>query len=117
MPLILWLRVLGGALGDILYFPFWWYTGGVKYAGGKIFNLLRFGNATLAPGIWLKNLFVPMYGQHDIQGRIISFVLRLVQIIFRGIMLFLWLTVCVALFIAWLFMPLMAIYGIFFISK
>ncbi len=35
--------------------------------------------------IWIKNLFVPMYGETTIAGRLISFGVRLFMIVFRGI--------------------------------
>jgi len=43
----------------------------------------------LAIGVWTKNIFVPMFGMHDWQSRIISFFMRVVQIIGRSIALFL----------------------------
>lgn len=36
---------------------------------------------------WLKNLFRPMYGVSDLQGRIISFFMRLVVIFWYSILL------------------------------
>jgi len=36
-------------------------------------------------GIWVKNLFVPMYGETSLTGRAISFGVRFVMIIVRGI--------------------------------
>ena len=41
----------------------------------------------LAIGVWTKNIFVPMFGMHDWQSRIISFFMRVVQIIGRSIAL------------------------------
>ena len=111
MPIILLQRILREAIFDIFYFPIWWYTAGAKYAFLSIWQMIRFGNANLAPGLWFKNIFVPMYGQYDIQGRIISFVLRLVQIIVRSLALLFWFVFCLAMFCFWLLIPLVVIWG------
>ena len=62
--------------------------------------------------LWLKNLFVPMFGQHDWQGRLVSFLIRLVQLIARGIafvVLVIFLTVALAL---WATGPLVLFLGL-----
>lgn len=78
-------------LRDIVAFPVWWYTKGIAYAAQKLVYSARRQAANFAVGLWIKNLFVPMYGQYDWQGRIISFVVRLVQIIVRSIAYVVWL--------------------------
>lgn len=100
------------ALLDVLYFPVWWYTGGALRAGKWCANLFLEGNLRLAPGLWLSNIFVPMFGQYDWQGRIISFVMRFIQVIFRSIILVFWLGFCVALFFVWLIIPVVIVTGI-----
>jgi hypothetical protein len=104
-------RIILGAVADILYFPLWWYTGGAKHAVLWCFGLLSYGNANFAPGLWLKNIFVPMYGQYDIQGRIISFLMRFAQVIARTIALAIWLIICLVLFFVWLCIPLAIVWG------
>ena len=59
----------------------------------------------LAIGIWIKHVFTPMYGQHDWQGRLISFFMRVVQIILRAIALVAWAAVAVAVILFWLMVP------------
>ena len=105
-------RLFFEALLDALYFPIWWYTGGIKYAAGGLFGLFNRGNQTLAPGLWLKNIFVPMFGQYDWQGRMISFFMRSVQVFFRSLALLLWAVVCLVLFFFWLVFPIIVIYGL-----
>lgn len=112
MPIILIQRILRDAILDVFYFPIWWYTGGAKYAFLSVWQMIKFGNINLAPGLWLKNIFVPMYGQFDIQGRIISFILRLVQIIARTFALAVWLIVCLFIFALWLVLPLVVLWGL-----
>lgn len=112
MYLIILQQLLGEALLDLVYFPVWWYTGGLRYAGSHCFAWLVAGNRTLAPGLWLQNLFVPMFGQTDWQGKIISFFMRLVQIAARTLALIGWAAICVLLWAIWVLLPLIAFYGI-----
>lgn len=95
---------------DFIYFPVWWYTGGIMYALGVAKNLIAGANANLAPGMWLKNLFVPMFGQRDFQGRMVSVIMRFLNIILRSIALLLWVVIVLILVLAWVLMPLAVVY-------
>lgn len=53
----------------------------------KSVNALRYRFQAYAFRIWIRNFFVPMYGQHDWSGRIVSFFMRLVVLIGRLIAL------------------------------
>ncbi len=114
MGILIFQHLLLEYIIDIFYFPLWWYSKGVLYALRQCFNLLKKGNESLAPGLWLANLFVPMYGQFDFQGRVISFLVRFVQIIVRIFGLFLWLIVCTTLFLIWLALPMVVFYGLIY---
>ena len=98
---------------DFFYFPIWWYTVGALRALKWCFSLFKDGNRKLAPGLWLANIFVPMFGQYDLQGRLISFIMRFFQIIARTIGLVFWLVFCLILFSVWLVIPIIIVYGIF----
>lgn len=117
MYLVIFQRLVIGSLLDLAYFPIWWYTGGAKHALFWCLDLLKNGNARLAPGLWLKNIFVPMYGQYDWQGKIISFFMRLVQIIFRSILLLVWAVFCFALFLIWFIFPGVVVWGLLWSVK
>lgn len=100
-------------LKAILYFPLWWYSTGllnVIRGCGKIINDFQ---QTLGFMIWVKNLFVPMFGQRDFAGRIISFFLRLVQIILRGIIVLIFSILNLIFIIIWMLLPLFVLYQIF----
>ncbi len=105
MFLILFQRLILDFLWHIIYFPLWWYTSGIVFAAKWAFDVLKAGNATLAPGLWLKNIFVPMYGQNDWQGRLMSFFMRLVNVIVRFGLLLVWMIVSLVLFVIWLALP------------
>ncbi len=98
-------KVLAQVVGEILYFPIWWYSVGFFRHLKAVFNFWRNQEKALGFSIWLKNLFVPMYGQYDWLGRLISFCVRLVQIIFRGAILLLLALVLAAWLVAWLLLP------------
>ncbi|MSU75754.1 MAG: hypothetical protein EXS55_04555 [Candidatus Magasanikbacteria bacterium] len=112
MYLLIAQRLAFEALLDIIYFPLWWYTGGLKHALLWCVGVLKRGNQSLAPGLWLKNIFVPMYGQYDWQGKIISFFMRLAQVVFRTSALLVWLGFCCVLFMAWMVFPIVVVYGL-----
>lgn len=114
MGILILQRLLVESLIDIFYFPLWWYSKGALYALRRCFNLLKSGNENLAPGLWLANIFVPMYGQFDFQGRLISFFMRLAQIIGRLCGLMIWLVFCSILFLIWLALPIFVFWGLIY---
>jgi hypothetical protein len=89
-------------LGSVVWFPVWWYTKGFQRMVNAAALALRYRASSYAFRIWLKNFFVPMYGQHDLAGRTVSVFMRFVVLIGRliafaveaavyGIGLFLWI--------------------------
>jgi hypothetical protein len=105
-------KLLVQIIWEFFYFPIWWYSQGWLRFGKLLHGFLSWQSATLGVGVWLKNIFIPMYGQTDFSGRLISFFIRLVQVIFRGILLFLIFILCLALFFAWALIPILIVYGI-----
>lgn len=97
--------VLADLIGDVAYFPLWWYSRGAARAVRSLASGMQETARSLALRVWLKNLFVPMYGQYDLQGRIISFFMRLFQIIVRSLAAFFWLLIRVAVFVIYLAVP------------
>jgi hypothetical protein len=95
---------------DVLLFPVWWYTQGLKRVTMVCGRMVEEANMSLAPGIWLKNIFVPMYGQYDWQGRLMSIFMRIVNIIGRGFAFFLFIFFVFGLVLIWIFFPLFVIY-------
>jgi len=110
-------RLILEAIFDILYFPVWWYTRGTLHAMRWTAGLFKRGNSALAPGLWFANLLVPMFGQYDFQGRIISFFMRSFQVLIRSIALLFWLILCLILFFIWIVLPVAVIYCFSFAYK
>jgi len=92
-------------VGSVLYYPVWWYAGGMirfaKFCGGTVVQAAH----TLGFTVWIKNLFVPMFGQRDIASRLISFFMRLVTIIAYSVALLLLTGVMSVVFLLWLALP------------
>ncbi|MBI5221917.1 MAG: hypothetical protein HY980_00235 [Candidatus Magasanikbacteria bacterium] len=95
---------------DLIYFPLWWYTGGAKKALIFCYHLIQDANQTLAPGLWLRNIFVPMFGQTDWQGRLLSVFMRIMNVIVRAIAMGVWLAVVAVIFSLWLAFPIFVVY-------
>ncbi|MFH0857660.1 MAG: hypothetical protein V1848_02835 [Candidatus Magasanikbacteria bacterium] len=95
---------------DFLYFPLWWYTKGIRHITTNLFSLFETGNILMSPGLWLKNIFVPMYGQYDWQGRLVSFFVRFGNVIARAFGLVFWVFILFVLLIAWIMLPPFCIY-------
>ncbi|MEA3249884.1 MAG: hypothetical protein U9Q03_06070 [Patescibacteria group bacterium] len=97
-------------VGSVLYYPIWWYTGGTlraaRFCGGTVAGVA----IALGWSVWVKNLFVPMFGQRDIASRLISFFMRLVTIVFYSVLLLLLIVVMFAVFLLWLLLPPFVIY-------
>jgi len=95
---------------DILYFPLWWYGEGAKKVFMGCINLIREGNMMMSPGLWLKNIFVPMFGQTDLQGRLVSFLMRFFNVVFRSIGLVIWIVFSLLLFLLWVVFPMFVLF-------
>lgn len=99
-------------VGDILYWPLWWYSKGLLKMAKFCFGEIAGEQEKLGLSVWVKNIFTPMFGQYDIEGRIISFFIRLVQIIGRSILLLIWSILIFILLLAYVIMPLIIVYQI-----
>jgi len=99
-------------IGDFVYWPVWWYTVGVKNAVFFCGRQIREAWLALALGIWLKNLFTPMYDERSIFGRAISLVMRIVVLLWKMAWLALWMAIILALLMVWLLAPIAVIWVI-----
>ena len=102
--------VFGDVVGGLVYAPVFWYTRGLSDAAQYCLRLIVRRWYALGVGVWIANLFVPMFGQHDMAGVLISFFMRLVQIFARGLVMILWTLLVIILFIAYLVVPVLVAY-------
>ena len=87
---------------NIFYFPIWWYTKGFKNRVVSCgFNIKRAAH-NLALKIMLRYLFQPMFGQTSRSGRIISFFMRVVLLVWRLILFAINSILQVAILILWI---------------
>ncbi len=107
-------KIIISLLLEIIYFPVWWYSVGFYRLLKNVGKFWRDQEKVLGFSVWAKNIFVPMYGQYDWAGRLISFLVRLVQVIVRGLALLVWLFLGIALIVAWLAMPVLIVIALFF---
>ncbi len=71
-------------------------------------------NAMFGFTVWVKNIFTPMYGQHDLAGRVISIIVRLGNIVVRGVVMALACAAAVILFAAWIVLPVIIVMNILY---
>ncbi len=100
-------NIWGELLFELVTAPVWWYTKGAKRAALRCFKRLHDEAAYLGVWVWLRNLFTPMYGQYDMTGRSISFVIRLLQLLVRGTAFLLSVLINVGLFFLYLAWPVL----------
>jgi hypothetical protein len=99
---------------DVLYWPIWWYSSGLIDAFFRLIDTVSQGNRELALSIWVKNFFVPMYGDFSWEGRLISLLMRFLQVILRGFLYLMWIFYALVVFFLWLAVPVFTIYQIIF---
>lgn len=105
-------RLIGEVLFLVIYFPFWWYSVGFIRALKRLKLFLANRQESLGLLVWVKNIFRPMYGQSDFAGRMISLMIRLVQIIFRSIAMLFYLLVTILGGLLWLALPVLLFAGV-----
>lgn len=108
------IKIIGGILKSIVFFPFWWYSRGLFSVIEKEVSFLNTQQQSLALMVWLKNIHKPMYGQTDWQGRFISFFMRLFQVVIRSIVMVFWVFFTFTLIAAWISLPVFVGYEIIF---
>ena len=99
-------------IAEIFYFPVWWYGPGllntIDFLSNGLIEANRFTGFTLL----IKNLFKPMFAQYDRQGRIISFFMRLVLIVYKGFIFIAMAIFYLVTLIFWLLLPVAVVWGI-----
>ena len=98
----------------IVRFPFWWYGKGLlivaNWGRHSIYGVYQL----VGLGVWVHNLFVPMFGDTTIAGRLISFGARLFMIVFKSIIVVLYSVLMLIVILLYLIAPPVCVFGIFF---
>ena len=104
--------LLNDVVLDALSVPIWWYTEGLIAVLRFFTRNARYGANVIGIGIWAKALFKPMYGERSWQGRIVSFVMRLIVLLW-DMVIYVILLVFLLLFVAfWVSLPPLIIWQI-----
>lgn len=101
-------------VGGVLAFPVWWYTRGTVLVLAWAGDSIRDSGRALSLGVWVKNLFVPMYGERGAEGRIISFFIRFCVMILRAIAVGIWSVIVGVLVVLYLVVLAVAVVGLLF---
>ncbi|PIR93594.1 hypothetical protein COT97_05915 [Candidatus Falkowbacteria bacterium CG10_big_fil_rev_8_21_14_0_10_39_11] len=99
---------------DFLYWPVWWYTRGAILAFRRMVDTITNGSRSVALMVWVKNIFVPMYGDYTWQGRLISVLMRVAQIFGRFIIFIGWIIFAFVVFVLWFVLPLFVVFQLIF---
>jgi hypothetical protein len=90
---------------DALFVPVWWYSLGLLATLRKLMRAFQTGVAIVGIDIWTKSIFKPMYGEYSMQGRVISFFMRLVVLLFMILQMGVWILILLGLLLIWLTLP------------
>lgn len=101
--------ILVDLIGDVIYFPIWWYTAGFFQVLKNFARNIKSMASQLALRLLVLNIFKPMFAQYDRAGRIISFFMRIVILVGRAVYFMLYLIVQTALVLVWLLLPIVAV--------
>lgn len=104
-PVTILSRLSLGLFFEIIYAPVWWYTQGLLWIINQIGTSIKDTANSASLGLWVRNLFVPMYGQYDVWGRIVSFMIRFANIVGRSLWVGLWVIMCAGVLLVWLILP------------
>ncbi|PJE76543.1 hypothetical protein COV05_04205 [Candidatus Uhrbacteria bacterium CG10_big_fil_rev_8_21_14_0_10_48_16] len=91
--------------------PLWWYTTGLKQTFGKLLHSVAESVRYFGVDVWSKNLFVPMYGDASITGRLISFIVRFFVLLARSLGVLLWTVVAGILAVVYVFLLPVSVIG------
>ncbi len=107
-------KIIAKFIFDILFFPFWWYSRGFfkVLVWSKNFLGQRLQGTGLL--VWAKNIFTPMYGQHDWAGILISFLTRSMQIVVRSFIMLFWLLFVIFTIFLWLAVPVYILFQLIY---
>ncbi|MBU4369246.1 hypothetical protein KKG58_00605 [Patescibacteria group bacterium] len=112
IAILLFKSIFWDTLTNVLYFPVWWYTIGAKKRFLGLINGVSSLFRNLALKLMFTHLFKPMFGERSISGRIISFFMRLIILIWRSFLFLLGTISFFVLFALWMILPIISLWQI-----
>lgn len=99
--------IIRESIGELLYFPVWWYSHGLALTARKLLNSWLGMSHRLSLVILLRTMGKPMYGDYTRSGKIISFFFRLLILGVRLVQFGLWTVFEVIILLVWLLSPIL----------
>ncbi|MBI4281126.1 hypothetical protein HY628_02935 [Candidatus Uhrbacteria bacterium] len=100
----------GEVLGEFFFIPVWWYSRGFLRLSRHLGRAGREFEKSIGFRFWLRTIGKPMYGQRDVAGKIISFLMRLVVLAAKFFALAGYAVFLIVLALLWLAAPLVIIW-------
>ena len=97
---------------SIFYFPVWWYGSGLKKRFLVFRKQVKRLSKSLALKIMFANYFKPMFGEYSRQGRMISFFMRTILLLWRLLLFLVSFFGLLFLFLFWIILPILAVWQI-----
>ncbi len=97
---------------DIAQFALWWLVGAPKRIATICKRILILVNNEVSFFLNLKMLFVPLFGDYTIIGRLMGFIYRIVKIVLGMVLLVFLFILSLLLFFAWYLIPFYLFYSI-----
>jgi hypothetical protein len=98
-------------LTRIIGLPVWWYGRGLKVFVVRLSEAVTELARGLSLRVWMKNLFVPMYGDTSFAGRAISFCVRFIMVFVRGVGVVAYTIFLFCVFVVYLILPPAVVIG------
>lgn len=106
--------VLHDIIGNIIYFPIWWYTKGTLHLLQTIHSEVQDLVRTLNLKTLARFLFTPMYGLNDIVSRLISFPVRVVHFCILSAIALVYIAGLTVMLLFWLIFPIFVMYNVLY---
>lgn len=98
--------ILRELIGELLYFPVWWYSRGMVLTATTLVNRWYGLLNRLAIPILFRTMGRPMYGDYTRSGRVISFFFRLFLLGTRLVVFVGWTLILLVAMVAWIAGPI-----------
>ena len=98
---------------EILYFPLWWYSRGLKNTFFFCIKRIKDAWHFSALSIILRSFFKPMFAQRGWDAYVLTLMVRFWQVFWRFIIISICSLFWFCVFIAWVILPFFIIYQLF----
>lgn len=98
------------AFWEVIYFPYWWYTDGLKKAINFSLKKIGGGWQATALSLLLAAFFKPMYSEKGFAAYLLSFIVRSWQLSWRFLFMLVWAILWLLAILVWLLLPAFAVF-------